>query len=174
MPEPVHGRSVKVVIGMLLVLSACASPPVDPDAGGALAIEPGVGVGPISLGMRYADVVGLLGEAEGALVVGRIAFARYPEHHLELVLTSPEESTLTGDAIVVGLGVAEGASVRGPVVPGALRSTIERALGSADVVESFAFYPAGLSVEYDGDRAVRVGVIAPYDRRPEIPEMTAP
>lgn len=175
-PLDLPDRSVTVWLAALMLaivacmLGACSSePPVDETA---LVIEPGVGMGPVRLGMRYDEAASVLGQAEGAFVVSRIAFARYPDRELELVLTSPEETALTPDSIVVGIGVAEGASVRGPVVPGATRADVERALGEADVVESLAFYPSGLSVEYDGDRAIRVGVIAPYERRPDAPEMT--
>jgi len=154
------------VLGASL-LCACASEP--PSAGAA--IEPGVGIGEVRLGMTYGERRAELGEAERALVSNRIGFARYPERGLEVVLTSPGD-TLGDDAIVVGVGASEGADVSGPARPGDLRSGVEERLGPApDESESFAFYSDGLSLEYDGDRVLRVGVFEPFERRPEVPEM---
>lgn len=152
---------------LALLLAGCAA-----EAPPGARIVPGVGVGDVALEMTLADVRAVAGEPQGALVSSRIGFARFGEG-LEIVFTSPEADRLTDDALVVGIGVSEGAAVEGDVIPGATRAAVEAALGpSPDVVESFAFYPAGLSVEYDGDRVLRVGVIAPYERRPDVPPMT--
>lgn len=152
---------------LALLLASCAS-----EAPAGPRIVPGVGIGPVELEMTLAEVRGVAGEPEGALVSSRIGFARFGGD-MEVVFTSPEGDRLTDDALVVGIGVSEGAAVDGPVVPGATRAEVEASLGPApDEVESFAYYPVGLSVEYDGDRVLRVGVIPAYDRHPDVPPMT--
>lgn len=153
---------------VVLVLAAvgCASP-----APSAARIAPGEGIGAIALGATLAEVRAAAGEPEGALVSNRIGFARF-EGAFEVVFTSPEADALTDDSLVVGIGAAEGAVVEGPAVPGASRAEVEAALGPApDTIESFEFYPEGLSLEYDGDAVIRVGVIPPYSRFPEVPPM---
>lgn len=163
---PPPTRSATLLAITLVV--GCGSEPSSPT--GAL-VEPGVGIGEVRLGMTYAALREAIGEADGALVNNRIGFARYPELGLEIVVTSPDD-TLNDEAIVIGVGASEGAGVHGPATPGALRADVEAVLGPApDVVEDIAYYPEGISVEYDGDRVLRVGVIGPYERRPEVPEM---
>ncbi|MBX3272326.1 MAG: hypothetical protein KF729_18855 [Sandaracinaceae bacterium] len=147
---------------------ACTGPAPAPGA----RIAPGEGIGEVQLGMTLAAVRAQLGEPSGVLVNDRIGFARF-EGSLEVVLTSPEATLLTDDALVVGIGASEGAEVEGPAFPGASRAVVEAGLGAApDVVESLEYYPIGLSVEYDGDVVARVGVIPPYERRQAVPPMT--
>lgn len=153
----------------LTLLAGCASDPPPPEGD---AVEPGVGIGEARLGMRYAELTAALGPPEGAFVNQRVGFARYPALGLEVVLTSPDADAVVDDALVVGVGVSEGADVHGPVLPGDARAEVEAALGPAPATaESLAYYPEGLSVEYDGDRVLRVGVVPPWESRPDVPEM---
>ncbi|MCB9596135.1 MAG: hypothetical protein H6719_25660 [Sandaracinaceae bacterium] len=158
-------RRLTALVGVLAL--GCATP-----AEAGAPVLPGRGIGAVRLEMTLSDVRAALGEPRGALVTNRIGFARF-DGELEIVFTSPEADTLTDDAIVVGIGASEGADLAGAVVPGASRADIEAAMGPApDVIESLEFYPEGLSLEYDGDVVLRVGVIAPYERFAEVPAMT--
>lgn len=152
-------------------LALDAAPPLD--AGGH-AIVAGERVGPIALGMRWADVVAAIGPppAEPVVLV-RLGHAAWPALGLEALLTSPSETTLTDDAVVIGAGATAGLDTAGPVRPGAERAAIEAALGVA--AESYGgrdFYPTGLAVEYGtGTTALRVGVVAAYTLAPVPPPM---
>lgn len=149
-----------------------AAPPIDADPRRALV--PGERVGPIALGMTWAEVVQAVGAppAEPVVLV-RIGHVTWPALGLEALLTSPAEASLTADAIVIGAGATAGADVAGPAVPGELRAEVERALGPAP--ESYVgrtYYPSGLAIEWDdAGRARRVGVVAPYQLAPEPPPM---
>ncbi len=169
----------------MLLLGACGSDsgaPADAamandaasDADPARALVPGERVGPIKLGARWADVVAALGAppAEPVVLV-RIGHVTWPAAGLEALLTSPAETTLTDDAIVIGAGATAGAALLGPALPGDTRQTIESVLGAApEVYGGRAYYPIGLAVEYDdAQRARRVGVVAPYTLNPAPPPM---
>jgi hypothetical protein len=74
--------------------------------GGAAAPEivPGERIGEVAIGMRWSDVVALVGEPpdEPAVLI-RLGHARWPDG-LEVLFTSPEESRATDDAVVIGGG----------------------------------------------------------------------
>jgi len=152
----------------LILVVGCASP-TPPEVGDA--VVPGEGIGAARLEMRYAEVREALGEPQGEFINQRLGFARFADG-IELVLASPEAGSIVDEAIVVGVGASEATRLAGTVVPGASRASVEAELGPApDVTESLEFYPQGLSLEYDGDVVLRVGVVPPYERHPDVPPM---
>ena len=137
---------------MLLVLAcaACdraAAPP---------AIVPGTRVGAIELGMRWPEVRALLGQpSNDPSVIVRLGHAYWREQGLDVVFTSSAESTLSDDALVVGVGTSSTAS----------RAAIERQFGVAsEQYDGHAYYANGLGITYgDDDTADRIAVFAPTD-----------
>jgi len=139
------------------------------------AIVPGVGIGRVSLGMRYRELAALYGEMGNAIVDGRVAIGGYPDQGLDIILTSPELSTLAPDAVVVAVGVKTEAFSGFPR-PGLARAEIESSLGPAPVkAGTIEYYASGVSVDYhaatDGDTAKAVGVFPPFSLAPTPPEM---
>lgn len=152
------------------------APPADTrvDADDRRRLVAGERVGPIALGMRWGDVVAAIGAPPSEpIVLVRLGHARWPALGLEALVTSPDETTLTDDALVIGAGAFAGADLDGPVLPGDPRAGIETTLGAPpEQYGGRAYYPIGLAIEYDdGGRARRVGVMAPYTLAPEPPPM---
>ncbi|MBL8621094.1 MAG: hypothetical protein JNK64_07305 [Myxococcales bacterium] len=149
-----------------------AAPPIDADP--ARLLIPGERVGPLVLGMTWADVLRAVGAPPTEpVVLVRIGHATWPALGLEALLTSPSEATLTPDAVVIGAGATAGADLAGPVLPGDVRAAVVLALGPApEAYGGRSYYPSGLAIEWDeADRARRVGVVAPYQLAPDPPPM---
>ncbi len=146
----------------------------DADADARRRLVAGERVGPIALGMRWGDVVAAIGAPPSEpIVLVRLGHASWPALGLEALVTSPDEISLTDDALVIGAGAFAGADLDGPVLPGDPRAGIETTLGAPpEQYGGRAYYPIGLAIEYDdGGRARRVGVMAPYTLAPEPPPM---
>lgn len=173
---------------LVLALAACggrdaapatdAPPAIDaaptPDADPRRSLVPGERVGPIALGMTWAEVLQAVGAPPTEpVVLVRIGHATWPALGLEALLTSPAEATLTADAIVIGAGATAGADLTGPVLPGDVRAAVALALGPApEAYGGRSYYPRGLAIEWDeADRARRVGVVAAYQLAPDPPPM---
>jgi hypothetical protein len=128
--------------------------------------------GPIALDMRWAEVVAAIGAPPSEpVVLVRLGHATWPALGLEALLTSPDETRLTDDALVIGAGATLGADLEGVVLPGDPRAGVETSLGAPpEEYGGRVYYPAGLAIEYDeAGRARRVGVVAPYTLAPEPP-----
>ena len=161
---------------LLLAAAGCDPSPVSPGDDAAtpegLEIRPGEGIGPVRVGARYAEVRDALGPLEGTFASNRLAFGRYNALGLEVVLVSADDSTVSDDAIVVGVGALSAEGFRGSVVPGMSRAALEEAYGPPDDEASETdFYRDGFSVEYDGDTVLKVGVFGPYEHDPVPPPM---
>ncbi len=160
------------------VLDAAVADAVVPDAAvDAVPVRDriiaGERVGPIELGMRWGDLRADLGDPPAQpVVVTRVGYVRWPALGLEAVLTSPAESTLTDDAIVIGAGTTGGDLV-GAIHPGETRADVVAALGAPpEDYGGRAYYPTGLVVAYgDDDLADLVAVVAPYTLAPTPPPM---
>jgi predicted TIM-barrel fold metal-dependent hydrolase len=138
-----------------VLLAACQAESTPPE------VVPGEGIGELRLGMSWAEARELLGEPEPPLVLVGVAHVRWPSG-VEALLTSPDESMLTDDALVVGLGTVTDRS----------RASIEADFGApAEELAGCAYYPSGLAVEYAGDTARRAVVVAPYQLAPAPPPM---
>lgn len=169
---------------MYVVLAACGggggagedaavSPPVD--ARVARQVQPGIGIGEVTVGATYAELRARLGELEELSPFNRIILGAYPALGLELMLASGAQTTLSEDAVLISV------ALRGPspvptdgAQPGWTRAQIEAVLGVApESLGEYAYYPDGISVAYgDGDRADAVAVFAPYTLAPVPPPMT--
>jgi len=174
-----HPRRLVLPIAAMLCagLVSCGGdggPPGQPESP---VIAPGVGIGRVNLGMRYQELSALHGEMSNAIVDGRVAVGGYPDQGLDIVLSSPEPTSLAPDAVVIGVGVKT-ASFAGFPRPGLARAEIEAALGPAPIkAGSIEYYPVGVSVDYQvgtgGDTAKAVGVVPPFSLAPTPPEMAA-
>ncbi|UJR81953.1 hypothetical protein [Sandaracinus amylolyticus] len=157
-----------ITIALFLVACGAETP------GAGLEVRPGEGIGPVRIGMRYADVREALGPLEGAFTSDRLAFGRYASLGLEVVLVSSEDASVSDDAIVIGVGALRSDGFVGPVVPGMTRDALEDAFGEPDdEAGDTAFYVEGFSVERDGDAVLEVGVFRPYAHEPTPPPMRA-
>ncbi len=167
---------MKAAALVVCALAACSdgggAPP--PDATETNAIIPGTRVGPITLGMTWTQVVAAVGAPPTEpVVLVRVGYATWPALGLEALLTSPADTTLADDALVIGAAATAGTDLGGAARPGLTQVAIEAALGPApEVYGGRAYYPAGVAVEYDaGGLATRVAVFAPYTLAPEPPPM---
>lgn len=125
-------------------------------------IVAGLRVGPVRLGMRYAEARALIGDGEVA-VSQRLGFARFPALGIELVLATPFLGALAANARVISVGVRGGDDWRGAPRPGDTRAQIEDVLGPATAVGARAIYRAGASVEYDAKGcASALAIFAPF------------
>lgn len=160
-------------LALSLALCACGRSPADPTDGAAPdapsvmdPVQPGVGVGPIRLGMTWLQLRTALGDppAEPVVLV-RVGYASWPALGLEALLTSSDEATLSDDAVVIGAATAAEARTR---------TAIESSLGvPPESYDGRDYFPAGLTVEYgDDDIADRIAVVAPYALAPVPPPMT--
>jgi hypothetical protein len=153
--------------------AACGASTSDGDPSRQLVA--GERAGPIVLGMRWSDVLAVIGPPPSdPVVLVRIGHAAWPALGLEALVTSPDEARVTNDALVIGAGATIGADLEGAVLPGDSRIGVETSMGAPpEEYGGRVYYPAGLAVEYDeGARARRVGVVAPYTLAPVPPPMT--
>lgn len=135
---------------LIVACAGCDGSPTAPD------VVPGVRVGAIEVGMHWSDVVRVLGapSSEPTMLV-RLGHARWNEHAIDVVFTSPHDSEVTDDATVIGVGTATSLS----------RAAIENTYGApTEQYDGHAYYAAGLGVAYGGDDvAERIAVFAPPD-----------
>ncbi len=134
------------------VVVACASC----DRTAPMPIVPGVRIGSVELGMRYSEVRSLLGEPSSEpTVLVRLGHARWREQGLDVMFTSPDESTLADDATVIGVGVDSMMT----------RSAIESEYGApAEQYDGHAYYATGIGVAYGADdTAERIAIFTPTD-----------
>lgn len=164
----------RLLAGFLLVATACSdsAPPDAPDVGVEAEVLPGEGIGPLRVGMRYAEALEALGPLEGVFVANRLAFGRYNSLRVEVVLVSADDDDVSDDAIVIGVGALDGGDFHGPVVPGTSRDAVVARFGEPDdVAGETQYYREGFGLEYDGDRVLKVGIFRPYEDAPVPPEM---
>jgi len=88
-----------------------------------LSIRSGEGIGPVSVGDRWADIVA---ELDGARPVAfnRLGLVSVPRMGLEVVLASSLESMVSDDAYVMGVGALDGGTFEGPIEPGATEAEL--------------------------------------------------
>lgn len=159
-------------LALAIAAGGCSSSP-GADAVVGRPIVAGDRVGPIALDQTWAEVRAAVGAPpQDPVVLTRLGFVTWPALGLEALLTSPDEQTLTDDALVIGVAATAAADFRGAVRPGMSRAAIEAELGAApDAYGGRAYYEAGLAIEYRDDVAVKVAVIAPFHLTPEPPPM---
>lgn len=153
-------------------VDAAATPDAPEAPPEPLSIRPGEGIGPISVGDRWSDLVD---ELDGARPVAftRLGLVAVPRLGMEVVLASSMDSMVSDDAYVMGVGALAGGTFQGPVVPGATEAELLEALGEADFeAGGVRFYTQGLSVELGADGTVsKVAVIAPFTIDETAPRM---
>lgn len=163
--------SISTMISALCALSASVA--VVACAGendGSTGIRPGLGIGPVGLGARHAELG--LGEPDEGITVARQSLLTYESLGLEVVLTSSLDGEVSDDARVLAVAAEPGSGFDGPAAPGKGRAAIEAALGPpAFEAAGIGYWTEGVSVVWEGDVARRVAVFAPFDVAPEVPEM---
>ncbi|CAN5907068.1 hypothetical protein BH11MYX4_BH11MYX4_48590 [soil metagenome] len=129
---------------------------------GDRAVVPGRRVGSLELGMPYRTVLAMLGPGL-SVARGRLAFARYAELGVQLVLRTSASNELTADARVIAIEISDGEWTGMPRLR-VHRDLVDGVLGAPTVVGERALYPAGVSVQYgpSGD-AVALAVRAPLE-----------
>lgn len=137
-----------------------------------LSIRPGEGIGPVNVGDRWSDIVGVLDGAR-PVAFNRLGLVAVPRMGLEVVLASSMDSMVSDDAYVMGIGALDGGTFEGPIEPGATEAELLESLGEADFeAGGVRFYTEGLSVELGEDGTVsKVAVIAPFTIDETAPRM---
>ena len=166
----------RAALGLTWVaLVAACGEDTGPPVSDAAAVIPGRGIGPVTLGMSWAEVREALGAppTEPSVLV-RVGLATWPDRGLEALLTSPADDRLTDDAIVIGVGAQRHAAVDGIELDALDRDEVQAAFGPApEEYGGHAYYPVGLAVEYgDDDHVDKVAVLAAYQLAPDPPPMT--
>lgn len=173
-----RGAVLSSLVSLSVACSASSEGPAPADAPVAGdEIVPASGIGAVRLGMRYADVRALLGEAK-ASGQANLVFGRWADRGVEVVFASGEGTTLSDDAVVLAVSASSTGAFRGAVRPGMSRAEIVKVLGApTDVVGAFGYWASGISVRFSGDgdgaTAVGVAVHAPYVSEAVPPEMKA-
>jgi len=135
-------------------------------------IVPGESIGLIALGSTYAELRETFGEIPQAFGFRRLYIVPYPELNLEVVYASGSDTGLSDDAWVMALGTDAQDVFEGPVRPGMTRTEVEEAYGIApEEARGHAFYPSGVSVRYEDDVVLKVGVFEPFTIRLSPPPM---
>lgn len=137
-----------------------------------MAIRAGESIGPVSVGDRWSAIAS---ELEGARPVAfnRLGLVSVPQMGLEVVLASSEESMVSPDAYVIGVGALGAGRFEGAATPGMSEVELREALGAPDFeAGGVRFYTEGLSVELGEDGSVsKVAVIAPFTIDEAAPRM---
>ena len=148
--------------------------PVDPPDE-TFEVVVGQGVGPVQLGMTYAELVEALGEEPAGFGADGAVLLNLPSPSLQIVLASPEPGGPAPDAVVIALQANAEAGFVGAVRPGVTRAAVEAELGPPSLtVEPIAFYPAGAAITYAGETVASVSIWAPYAEALTAPEMLPP
>ena len=138
-------------------------------------IRPGQSIGPVQIGVTYAELIEELGEFDNAMGYRRNILGTYAELGIEVALTSAEEFTPSLDAVVVAIGTLVGkGNFAGPILPGMSGEELDEAIGDteSDVIGNFIFLPTGISIQTNEDGGVeRVGIYPAYTIRTEPPAM---
>jgi uncharacterized protein len=127
-------------LSLVCLLAACDRGATSPT------IVPGERIGSIELGMRWCEVHALLGEPSSEpTVLVRLGHARWRDQGIEVVFTSPAETTAADDAVVIGIASSLATT----------RAAVERSWGPApEQYDGHGYYPSGLGVDYSGDDGV--------------------
>ena len=141
-------------------------------------LTPGVEIRGVRLGMAYPQVKAILGEAS-AVGRNRLIFGRYESRGLEIIFASSADTSISDDAIVIGIGATAAATLASTPRAGQSRRDVIVALGPpTDTAGTIDFYASGISIAYDraGVEGVaqRVSVFDAYVPEVSPPEMTPP
>ncbi len=139
-----------------------------------LSIAPGTGIGPVRVGMTYAELQALVPQPTSQMGFNRMVIGSWTDLGLDVVFASSEETQISDDAVVVAAGAKAPGSFKGAVLPGMSRSDVVAALGeSEEAVEEYVYYEVGLSVQYAADEQTveAVGIFSPYELEPNPPKM---
>jgi uncharacterized protein len=141
-------------------------------------IWPGRSVGPLRLGMTYAQVKAAIGKGP-AFGANNILIAAYPQRGLELVFSSSDATSVSEDARLLSIAATDAVTFSGFATPGELRSAVEARLGPGENTGDTVFYPVGLGIKYDKPGAPdavakTVSVFPAYRMETTAPEMRSP
>jgi len=139
-----------------------------------LAIQPGVGIGPVELGGTYGDLVDAYGEPDAMVDYYRIFFATWLELGVEVVVGSSRDDAPEPESEIVSVGTRLPDGFTGIVIPGMSRADADEALGPClDVIdEAHCYHSAGVYLGYDAEGIIKIVAVHPaYTARPEPPEL---
>jgi hypothetical protein len=142
----------------------------------ALEIIPGVGIGPVTLGMTYGELRSVYGEPDALIDYNRVFLATWMELGVEVVMGSGLDDSIEESARVVSVGTKLPLDFSGDVVPGMTRAEGDAILGTCtDVIDdTHCYHEAGLYLGYDESGVIRTIAVHPlYTFRAAPPEMTA-
>ena len=139
-----------------------------------LEIIPGVGIGPISLGMTYGAIYADYGEPDALIDYNRVYLATWMELGVEAIFGSRLDDAVDDAAEVVSVGTRIPKNFTGVVVPGMTRAEGDAALGECvDVIDDIhCYHEAGVYLAYDEEDVIKTVAIHPtYTVRSTPPKM---
>ena len=140
-----------------------------------LRIVPGVGIGPVEIGMTYGELRALYGEPDALLDYNRVFLATWMALGVEVVLGSRLDDSIEESSRVVSVGTRLPLDFSGEVVPGMTREEADVILGECtDVIDdTHCYHEAGLYLGYDESGVIQTVAVHPlYTSRAVPPEMT--
>lgn len=139
-----------------------------------LPIVPGVGIGPITLGLSYETIYADYGEPDALIDYNRVYLATWMELGVEAVFGSRLDDAVEDEAQVVSVGTRLPKNFTGVVVPGMTRAEADAALGECvDVIDDVhCYHEAGVYLAYDANGLIETVAIHPtYSVRSTPPKM---
>ena len=139
-----------------------------------LEIVPGVGIGPVVLGMPFSEVEAAYGEPDVLVEYKRVYFATWLELGVEVVVGSQSDDGPDETSMVVSVGTRLPDGFTGPVAPGMTRAEADAAVGSCiDVIDDIhCYHPVGVYMAYDPSGMIKTVAIHPaFTPREHPPEM---
>ena len=140
-----------------------------------LEIIPGVGIGPVELGMTYGELLSLYGEPDALIDYNRVFLATWMALGVEVVMGSSLDDSIEESSRVVSVGTKLPLDFSGAVIPGMTRAEGDAILGTCtDVIDdTHCYHEAGLYLGYDGSGVIQTVAVHPlYTFRADPPEMT--
>lgn len=149
--------------------------PVDPPVED-FEVVVGERVGPVRLGMTYAELTEALGMAPQGFGMDGAVLVNVASPPMVVALASPDAAGPADDARVMAVQANGAAGFSGAVRPGMTRAAVEAEAGAPHiVVGDVAFHPAGIAVIYGEDEvATSVAVWPSYEVAFPAPEMLPP
>lgn len=145
-------------------------PPAEP-----FEVVVGERVGPVLLGMSYAEMVEALGAEPAGFGADGAVLLNVAAPPMQVVLASPRLDGPAPEAVVIAAQANGPAGFEGPVRPGITRAEVEAALGAPTLtVGAIDFHAAGAAVVYEGDVAAQVTIWPAYTVAQTAPEMQPP
>lgn len=135
-------------------------------------IIPGESIAGIKPGMRYSEVIDLMGKEGNSMGFNHMTVIAYADEGIEIFVASEEPSKAGPNDLVLGIGAVKKANFTGPIEPGMTVEELDKAIDKKfESTPPYRFYPFGMSIEIDEGAVKRIGIFEPYEIAYEPPPM---